>query len=116
METVPPFRAHDGDLIPRPPNATADHIPVWHRFIDEHTGEIAEHISHWVVDPGPVGRLSDSAPIDNFGEDIGNLFARCFNCDTGVWSVGVTIYRRVGAVMYVRCEDDPEWDQPDRDV
>jgi hypothetical protein len=107
-----PYRAHDGQTYPRPYGASDDHVPVWHRFVDLPTGQLCEHVSHWVVDPGPIGYLSSSRPIDADGRYIGNERARCFNCGTSVMSINGTFYRRDGRVILIRCQDDPLWDAP----
>lgn len=111
-EQIPPFLAHDGETYPRPANARADHVPVWHRFIDVPAGDLAEHISHWIVDPGPVGYLNATDPLDNAGKYVGNEPARCFDCSTPVMLVNGTFYRVQGDVILIRCQDDPSWDVP----
>ena len=111
---IPPYRAHDGDEYPRPRNASADHVPVWHRFLDIDGQTRAEHISHWIVDPGPMGYLNRTDPIDETGEYVGNEQAQCFNCGTPVILVNGTFYRRDGSVLLMRIQDDPEWDEPHR--
>lgn len=114
-QTIPPYRAHDGESYPRPDGATTEHIPVWHRFIDEPTGEIAEHISHWIVDPGPFGYLSQTQPLDDEGNDIGDERVRCFGCGADPFMIEMSIYRRSPeGVVYIRVQDDPEWDVSNR--
>lgn len=109
-QPIPPYRAHDGEMYTRPPGASADHMPIWHRFIDLPTGQLCEHISHWIVDPGPLGYLAASEPLDADGEYIGNEGARCFNCGAPVVMVDGTFYRRDGRAILIRCQDDPHWD------
>jgi hypothetical protein len=115
-QQIPPYRAHDGEWYPRPPGASADHIPVWHRFVDVLTGQLCEHISHWLVDVGPAGYLSETHPIDTDGNDIGQELPRCFCCGVSTIMVKLTFYRRDGAVILIRCQDDPAWDEPNRDT
>lgn len=113
--TIPPYQAHDGESYPRPPEATADHIPVWHRFVDVLSGEMAEHISHWIVDPGPFGYLSQTEPIDASGRYVGNESVQCFNCGHPGATRAGTPYRRDGSILYLRCDDDPEYQEANRD-
>lgn len=116
QEVIPPYTTHTGESIPRPMGSTPYHVPVWHRFIDAPTGEIAEHISHWIVDPGPVGYLNQTRPINSLGESLGAERARCFGCNFPVAPREGTFYRRAGPVLYMRCDDDPDYQEPNRDA
>lgn len=111
---VLPYKAHDGESYDRPPRATAEHVPAWHRFVDALSGEIAEHISHWIIDPGPFGYLHQTQPIGAEGESLVAEYARCFNCGHPVTTWRGTMYRRDGAVTYIRCDDDPEYQENHR--
>lgn len=111
---IPPYTAHNGETYPRPPGATVDHLPVWHRFIDAGTGDKAEHISHWIIDPGMFGYLNQTHPLDNDGQYIGAEQAVCFCCGHPVVSFNMTPYRREGVLLFVRCDDDPDYQEPNR--
>lgn len=122
-DTQPPVYVHPGtgEQIPRPPYSSPEHVPVWHQFSDAPAGthaEIVEHISHWIINPGPTGYLNQTEPLDRNGIRIGSHNADgCFACGQPLGSggnPGHSMYRQVGPRIFLRCSDDPDHQEDNR--
>lgn len=118
-DALPPWidENSNGMCIPRPPSATPMHVPVFHRFVDPmNPSETAEHISHWIIDPGPTGYLSETYPLDTNGDPCGSRQMQCLTCGLILEPIPLALGPyRVSAGrkrFYLRLQDDPDHEVP----
>lgn len=86
--------------------------PVFHAPQDG-----AEHVAHYIIDPGAAGTLSECRPLYADGSAVPAHMVIteyvCRVCKHGrLYMRNGTPYRREGGRIYLRMNDDPRWAEP----